>query len=173
MSGIVQVGGVALASHDGGTNKVSLDSGIVFPALHGIVGTSGCNVYPAEATPCAASAETKILFKTEREDIADEFDSEEDEPKFTVTVAGMYYIMVQVTLQDFEDGKAMQAIIKKSNATIALHRVNNGRVDHASSSVSTIVTLAVDDYIEGYVWHNNSSSRNTTATSRSCLLRNQ
>ena len=34
MSGIVQVGGVALASHDGGTNKVSLDSGTVFPAGH-------------------------------------------------------------------------------------------------------------------------------------------
>ena len=34
MSGIVQVGGVALASHDEGTDKVSLDSGTVFPAGH-------------------------------------------------------------------------------------------------------------------------------------------
>ena len=34
MSGIVQVGGVALASHDSVTDKVSLDSGIVFPAGH-------------------------------------------------------------------------------------------------------------------------------------------
>ena len=34
MSGIVQVGGVALASHDSGTDKVSLDSGTVFPAGH-------------------------------------------------------------------------------------------------------------------------------------------
>ena len=34
MSGIVQIGGVALASHDSGTDKVSLDSGTVFPAGH-------------------------------------------------------------------------------------------------------------------------------------------
>ena len=34
MSGIVQVGGVALASHDSVTDKVSLDSGTVFPAGH-------------------------------------------------------------------------------------------------------------------------------------------
>ena len=34
MSGIVQIGGVALASHDSGTDKVSLDSGTVFPAEH-------------------------------------------------------------------------------------------------------------------------------------------
>ena len=34
MTGIVQIGGVALASHDSGTDKVSLDSGIVFPAGH-------------------------------------------------------------------------------------------------------------------------------------------
>ena len=34
MSGIVQVGGVALASHDSGTDKVSLDSGTVFPDGH-------------------------------------------------------------------------------------------------------------------------------------------
>jgi len=34
MSGIVQVGGVALASHDSGTDKVSLDSGTVFPTGH-------------------------------------------------------------------------------------------------------------------------------------------
>ena len=34
MSGIVQIGGVALASHDEGTDKVSLNSGTVFPAGH-------------------------------------------------------------------------------------------------------------------------------------------
>ena len=34
MSGIVQIGGVALASHDSGTDKVSLDSGTVFPTGH-------------------------------------------------------------------------------------------------------------------------------------------
>jgi hypothetical protein len=34
MSGILQVGGVALASHNTGTDLVSLDSGIVFPANH-------------------------------------------------------------------------------------------------------------------------------------------
>lgn len=128
--------------------------------LHGIVGRSGCNVYPASGTVCIASDETKILYATEREDIANEFTGN----KFTVTVAGMYYIMVQVTLADFEDGKAMQAVIKKNGTGIALHRVNNGRVDHASSSVSTIVTLAVDDYIEGWCWHNNSVNRNTTTS---------
>ena len=43
MSGIVQIGGVALASHDSGTDKVSLDSGTVFPAGH-VLYTQASNI---------------------------------------------------------------------------------------------------------------------------------
>jgi len=72
MSGIVQVGGVALASHDGGTNKVSLDSGIVFPTGHvlqkvilaedsgdgnGIIGTQSLSF---ESTVIAGTFTTKM-----------------------------------------------------------------------------------------------------------------
>ena len=49
MSGIVQIGGVALASHDSGTDKVSLDSGTVFPAGH-VIQFKTFNSSPATIT---------------------------------------------------------------------------------------------------------------------------
>ena len=64
MSGIVQVGGVALASHDEGTDKVSLDSGTVFPAGH-VVQVQSITFTDAASTGSASETFVKINGSTQ------------------------------------------------------------------------------------------------------------
>ena len=138
------------------------------------VGSSICQVYNSAATAVTESDSDKITFNTKVIDTRDEFDltyNSGNGYRFVAKSGGMYWVHFSVTLQDFEDGKAMQAQIRINGATEYsgdgnyFCRVNNGRADHCTASVTSLHHIEEGTYFEGGCWHNNSSYRNTTGNS--------
>lgn len=146
----------------------------VIGEIGGAIGTSVCQVYNSSPTAVTQSDSDKITFNTKVIDTRNEFDltyNSGNGYRFVAISGGIYWVHFSVTLQDFEDGKAMQAQIRMNGATEYsgdgnyFNRVNNGRVDHCTASVTSLITLSPTNYLEGWCWHNNSSYRNTTGNS--------
>ncbi|MDO8335636.1 MAG: tail fiber domain-containing protein, partial [Candidatus Saccharibacteria bacterium] len=106
---------------------------------------------------------TKIAFDTEVFDnggIADAVTND----RFTIKKAGKYLITAQLRMDSMADNDFVYTYIYKNGSNV------NGRFDLAgsggwvTSSNTTTLDLAVNDYIELYTVHGNAGSKSTSAT---------
>ena len=100
---------------------------------------------------------TKILFPTELYDTAGAFASN----KFVVPAgkAGYYYLQLKIR-DDFSDNTTRVGAIYKNGSALIESREENHSTTRHYTHVSGVLNLAVDDYIEGFVYHSSGSSRN-------------
>ena len=122
MSGIVQVGGVALASHDSVSDKVSLDSGVVFPAGHIIyVDTTAFTATGAGSDPGTTWTATSLSITV---------------PSATVALCSKIYVSVSNAFQVSKLSAGTMAsfriaLTSPSGSTIArANRLGNDGNDH-------------------------------------------
>ena len=100
---------------------------------------------------------TKITFDTETIDSDGKFASN----KFTPTVAGTYFLGLQVTLDDLADTKRLFTKFYKNGSALndSLTASSSGVTEKQSNSSIIIDTADSDDYYEGYVYHDIGSTK--------------
>lgn len=117
--------------------------------------------YKSAAQTITKNTYEKVELDAETYDNLGEFASY----KFTATVAGYYLVIGQVQMV-MDDDAPLQVYIKKNGVYQGGVLVSgNGQ---QSASVSDILSLAVDDYVELWIYHNNAVNTaigvGTTAT---------
>ena len=125
-------------------------------------GNSRVRAYLAtSAQSIADDTITKVAFNAESYDSLGEFASN----KFIATKAGYYSIHSAVLWNAPVDTKSYQIFIYKNNAEIARDARTASGTDTISSVISDIVSLAVGDYIETFVYHNSGGAKTIFADS--------
>ena len=107
---------------------------------------------------------TKIQFNGESYDNQNEFDSTTNY-RFTATKAGIYQVMATVVLDVIAVGKVFYLYIYKNGAVITRILFNPGVTETTSQIITDIVSLAASDYLEIYIYHNDTVSRSVMAGS--------
>jgi hypothetical protein len=153
-SGIITLNSVAIA----GTNTAT------FPAATGTVMVSGnmpaFSAYMTTGQTLTASTYTKLAFNATTFDTASAFNT--STYRFTAPVAGIYQVNIRGGLAS-ATGSFYPAIYK--NGAVYLYGVpsiNVLSVDNASS-FETLISLAINDYVEIYAYTN---STQTSASAR-------
>ena len=120
---------------------------------------SGCHVTLSGNQSIAGSSYVKVLLDTETWDLDDEFASN----KFTVKTAGRYFIIVQTHMADMAADQKLQNFIYKNGSDACNARNNTSSAGGLTAITATVLILAVDDYIESYVYNGDSTARDATA----------
>ena len=99
---------------------------------------------------------TKILFDEEIWDTNTDFASN----KFTPTVAGNYFIGVNVYLSDIPDARYLATVIYKNGSSAFLNRAHSSQNQEIACYTSAIIAMnGSSDYIEGYGAHNDAVAK--------------
>lgn len=96
---------------------------------------------------------TKIALDTELYDIQGEFDPTTNY-RFTASVAGKYLVVGKIEWRDALDGKLLMVFIYKNGTAMLANRNIPGGGENIGIQVSGILSLAANDYIELYGYHN-------------------
>ena len=96
--------------------------------------------------------DTKIEFNAEMFDEHNEFDSTTNY-RFTATRAGYYFVVVQAAITPPIDGTKLVLKIRKNDVTVAFSADVFGAAKASGLSVASILSLAANDYVEGYLIH--------------------
>ena len=114
------------------------------------------------------STYTKIQFDTEVVDSDGKYDNSSNY-RFTPTVAGKYLVSLQISCDELDDQKRVEAKIYKNgsgiNRSATQASMSGGNSFPQTSTNGFVVDLDADDYIEGYALQNHGSSRNIRASS--------
>ncbi len=81
--------------------------------------------------------------------------------RFTATLAGYYYVKGSVCLQAPTPNSEIFALIYKNGALHVYDREHAAYASELIVTVSDVIYLAVDSYVELYAWHNSSSTKPT------------
>ena len=110
----------------------------------------------ASQTDIEYATYTKILFDEEIWDTNSDFASY----KFTPTVAGNYFIGVNVYLSDIPDARYLATVIYKNGSSAFLNRAHSSQNQEIACYTSAIIAMnGSSDYIEGYGVHTDSVAK--------------
>lgn len=121
--------------------------------------TSGFSVTMSANQTINGSTSTKVLFDTEDYDLGSEFASN----KFTATKAGKYLFCFGAYINAIADAKTMILQIYKNGSRAKQATYQTANAADIDPNMSVILSLAAGDYVEFYVYHNDSSSRTLNA----------
>src|SRR4030042_30099 len=107
---------------------------------------------------------TKVQLNAESYDIQDEFDSTTNH-RFVAKTAGTYLVIGAIYLDWLLDAKSAFAYIYKNGASLAGNQEIMGVNTDCMVQCATAVQLAINDYLELYVFHNKGSDSNVVAGS--------
>jgi len=145
------VGGVAeLFARDENGNEIQITSGgNIKPGAF----NSKCRVYRSSDQSISSGDWTKVQFDVESYDGLNEYSL--TNYRFTAQAAGYYLINSHISMA-IEAPKVLDVRIYKNGATIINSTVHNsaGSGFRLTNSIVDILSLAADDYIEVWVWHN-------------------
>lgn len=132
---------------------------------------SGCRVHRNGSVQAITSGSvTKVQYTTEDYDLQGEFDNATNY-RFTATKAGRYLVCHNAGIIGLDDGDTMQVSIYKNGAIVNTTQLSTCWMgDSPLINTVCIISLAANDYIEGYVWHNYGSDRNLHGDSYSSAL---
>ena len=130
--------------------------------------TSGGSAYKDNAQSIAQDTYTKINIDHLEWDLQDEFDS--DNHRFTVKESGYYLVMASAYIVSLVDQDPMYSSIRVNAGSEAYIIWPMGRSSSPGYNISCIVELDANDYIEIWVRHGYSASRNTGDSSHMCFL---
>lgn len=122
---------------------------------------SRCRAYRSGTQLIVKDAEDKVEFNAEQYDENNEFDITTNH-RWTCKEAGEYHIDAGVTIDPVDDAETAWIYIKLNGTTnIISNEDRPGIGGHISSHVSGDYHFEVDDYIEVFLFHTNSTDRNT------------
>ena len=111
---------------------------------------------------------TKVEFDTEVFDSDSAFNHSSTN-RFTPGVAGKYAVFLQITVDELDDGKRIEARIYKNGSAVSraagYPSVSGWNSFPYAGTNGFIVDMDSDDYLEGYAYHNHGSARNVRANS--------
>ena len=143
-------------SYTGGNNI-----GIIGTAIHQVL-EFGASAYRAGFQTIATSAWTKIQFDSLTGSYLDNDFDPLTNHDYLVPIAGYYHVDLLGGIIGLADGKEVRVAIYV-NGTIVSY--NNAWSPSASASprvcISKDLLLAVNDHVEGYIWHDHGSNRDT------------
>jgi hypothetical protein len=119
---------------------------------------SGCRAYLSANQLIASGAWTKVNINALTYDVQTEFNT--STYKFTAKTAGTYLVIHQVALFKatyLASGTACVAGIRKNGAQVAESDLVLGGAFNPCWQCTALLQLAVNDYIEGYIYHNDGS----------------
>lgn len=141
-----------LLNHVNNTTDVH---GIVSPLVVGHKLSPRCKVYRGTSAQSIVSQTwTKIQFNTEAYDTYNEFDSATNY-RFTATVAGTYLVMGGTQINVGESDSSVDSALRKNGSEVGMWEEYTSLADAGIMSYVYLVTLAVNDYIEGWCAQNN------------------
>ena len=133
-------------------------------------GVGGTNTPAFEARQTSAQSLssgsfTKMTWNVENYDTNNAFASD----KFTVPSGqdGKYYFQVTTELTGIDDGELVQVMFYKngsSQAGTTARWYSPGSGQDVRARTNVILNLAVNDYIEAYIYHNEGGSQNASTT---------
>ncbi|MEK7472022.1 MAG: hypothetical protein AAB624_02125 [Patescibacteria group bacterium] len=104
---------------------------------------------------------TKIAFDTEEYDVGDIADATTND-RFNIKKAGKYLIDANLCSPNTDLGESVYAMIYKNGAEAANNLAFGAATDQsACAALSTTFDLAVNDYIELYIYQNEGAAQNT------------
>lgn len=121
---------------------------------------SGCKVRLTSDQTITTSTLTKLQFGTEDWDIQGEFDNAVNY-RFTAKRAGYYQVNIIGRINAINDAKQFYLYIYKNGSSVAVSSIQSALTTTTLIyNISDIVYLdGIDDYIEGWVYHNHGSDR--------------
>lgn len=121
------------------------------------------NAYLNGAQSIPTGVITKVLLDTELFDINNNFDTTTH--RFTATIAGYYQVNAELQyISPVQSGKAFFILVYKNGADIIENETQSGSsADGIGIAVSSVVYLAVGDYLELYTVHNCSGGQSLHA----------
>jgi len=121
-------------------------------------GQSSCLVYQnASVQAIPTGTPTKVTLDAELWDNQNEFTGS----TFTAKVAGKYSVGFCVGISSLGDGDIIYSYIYKNGVWTHTNMFRLGGAGSNTNQVSTIMTLAINDYVDFYAEHDYGSNRNT------------
>ncbi len=161
--GILKVGTITTSS---GSGTITIPSGVTLSG--GIANTPAFSAIKSSQTTGQADATwTKITYDTELLDSDGKF----ADSRFTPTVAGKYFVSLIATVGTSAASSVNQASISVyKNGAQASTNFNNtckveSEVELVIVTISGIIDLDTDDYIEGYVYIDRTTNTNRITSS--------
>lgn len=124
--------------------------------------SSGFSAEPSGAQSIPDATNTKVAFQTENWDLNGEFDNATNY-RFT-PAEGYYQVNAGVGISSLDPTKLLKIFIYKNGSAIRQNRAFSSVNDINCITISDIVYLDGDDYIEIYMYQNDGAARNTYIT---------
>lgn len=130
-----------------------------------IEGQPSARAYRSSAQSIASGTGVRVQFNAETWDTLGEFDITTTVGRYTATKAGTYQVNTGLAMV-VNNGVILQVYIYKNGASVTRSR-DWGSADSQEvfTSISDLVELAVNDYIEVFVFQNTGSTQNLSAGS--------
>lgn len=136
------------------------------------------SVYKAAAQNITTGAENKIQFDTKEFDIQSVYDNSTNY-RFTAPVASYYLLTAAVGMSQASSANVLYQLGLKKNgttyvATATCQKVTNGIPTNLNAGaeplfvLTRLVSLAANDYIEVYLWHNDAGAENSSFGAAGC-----
>lgn len=110
----------------------------------------------------SASSDVKVQLNGESWDTDAEFDSATNF-RFTAAVTGYYQVNAAIYVFTSEDTKLYQLTVKKNGTTVFGGLARPGSSGDLQVTASDVVSLTAGDYVELYLFHDSSGSKNVAA----------
>lgn len=150
-----------------GTTITSTWGNAVRNAEQYLANPPSCRVYHNAAQSIPHITVTALTFNTERFDTDTMHDTVTNNSRITIKTAGLYEVSFMLTMATNTDWTLIATQIRLNGATpIAKNQIGTLTVnDDASQTLTTLYKFAVNDYVEGCVYH-----RNAAAAARNTLV---
>jgi len=149
----------------GGDILTSTADGIVT-----MVRQSGFHVYRTAMQAVPVTTYTKVQFNNEEFDTQNEFDSTVNF-RFTAKKAGGYAFGGVVTVDAIADTKIATVKIMKNGADYVMGTsMRMGAVGYGGSGVSVVAKMAINDYMELFIYQDTEGNKNIIAGHRWCYF---
>ena len=127
----------------------------VYPAV-----TPSARVYNNAAISINNDTATALTFNSERWDTDEIHSTVTDTGRLTCKTAGIYTLNGHVAFAGNSTGNRYILIQLNGSTNLAIHRHAPGTSGESRMSISTVYSLAVNDYVELLVWQNSGGALN-------------
>jgi len=161
-AGVIPAANLTLTSvaQKGANSDITSLTGLTTPlsTSQGGTGTSSTfshiGAYASNNQSITEATWTKINFNTEEFDTNSEFDNATNY-RFTATKVGKYLVIVNISARGSQDRFVVVAVYKNGTLFKKAQYVNSRaapNTDNVIGGISAVLSLSVNDYIEGYIY---------------------
>jgi len=151
--------------------NVSQNASPTFAGLTLTTKATKVRVFPSATQLIPLKTWTKVRFDSESFDALGEYDNITNY-RFTASKAGYYCVMGTIYVRLYSTGNLAELKLTKNGVT-DLNIVHNGTVEgtyaEVSLSLSDIISLSANDYLEWFVWQNGSADRSIYGSPRTWM----